>query len=253
MAVQGQKYIVNGLETMYLCSHNGKQTFVPLAGGAPIPVENEAQIRVVPVGAPAAAPAQQFMPPPVQAPPPAAVAAPPPPAAAAAPPPPPMQAPPAPAVAPPPPVQAAAPIAAAPPPPVQAPPVGEAPKRGRGRPSKAEKAAAAGQTVAAAQASQGITLYLNAVPNGPFVDLTGYVYEATTLLEEQFDVPDIRSATGEGPLAFARWRGALAAMVKAEPPPPGIYVAFTKGDEFTEVVAAAVASLCAPGQFIRGV
>jgi hypothetical protein len=45
----------------------------------------------------------------------------------------------------------------------------------------------------------------------------------------------------------------LSQVVKQDPPPAGTYVAFTRGNELTEVVVEALAPLCGPGQLIRGI
>lgn len=241
-AQQGHKYIVNGVETLFMMVMGTKAVFAPTAGGDPIMLDPSASVQVATAAAPvAAAPAP-------------VVAAPPPPPApvqAASPVPPPPPAPPVvttvrDAGAPPPPVPLAAEAAA---PPAAA--ATEAPKRGRGRP---RKDSVPGQTIAAAQAATGFRLFINAVPSEAFTDLIGYVYEATGQLEEQFGVSDIRCVGDDvAALAFGKYKGALASMVKAEPPPPGTYVAFTEGNEFTAIVAEALASTCAPGQLVRGV
>lgn len=246
-AQQGHKYIVNGVETLFMMVMGTKAVFAPTAGGDPILLDPNTSVQVATAAVPvAAAPAPA---PVVAAPPPPPVAAAPVQAASPVPPPPP-----APPVvttvrdagAPPPPVPLAAEAAATP-----AAAATEAPKRGRGRP---RKDSVPGQTIAAAQAATGFRLFINAVPSEAFTDLIGYVYEATGQLEEQFGVSDIRCVGDDvAALAFGKYKGALASMVKAEPPPPGTYVAFTEGNEFTAIVAEALASTCAPGQLVRGV
>lgn len=233
-AQQGQKYLINGGEFMFMQVMGTKAVFVPVSGvGDPLMLDPATSVQLAPAAAPAAAAPAPVPPPP---PAPVAVAAPPPPI----PPPPPAVQTVRDAGAPPPPAPlAAAPEAAA-----------EAPKRGRGRP---RKETVPGQTIAAAQAATGFRLFINAVPSEQYTDLIGYVYEATGQLEEQFNVSDIRAAADDSPIGFGKYKGALAAMVKAEPPPPGVYVAFTEGNEFTAIVAEALASTCAPGQLVRGV
>jgi hypothetical protein len=226
-AVQNARYWVNGQLMQYLCSSNGKQAFMPLVNG---------QMQGTPVQVPYEVPI--FAAAPVQA------SAPQPPAPAL---------PPAPAVT--------APAVPLPPPPAAAP----AP-RGRGRPRKLVvtdvpdvQAAAAvhSQTavVSVAQAaaapaaaqSRGFHLFVNALPNAPFVDLTSYVNEAVEQIREQFGVADIRVAPDDSPLAFGKYKGVLASVVRAEPPAPGTYVAFTKGSEFAEIVVEALWPFAGPG------
>lgn len=231
-AIQNQRYIVRGAEAMYLCSTGGKQAFIPVVngviGGTPVHLDDAEQITLI-SAAPAATPA------PVVAPPPPAPA----PVAAAAPLPPP------------------APLAAAAVPPPLAPPATtEAPKRGRGRPPKAETAAKAAATATEASAAPAVStfqLFINAIPQGPFTDLSGYVFEATRALEERFSISDIRSAPADHALGFTKWRGELASLVRAEPPEPGTYVAFTHGNELTQIVVEALSGICPPGFPVRGV
>jgi hypothetical protein len=263
VAVQGSRYLVRGVESIFLSTvgTNGRylQSFLPIIGGQPVLVEANEKIYSAPpqaaVAAPPPAPPVQAAPPPPTAPP---VQAAPPPSPAYAPPQPPAPpayaapAPPAAPAAPPAPAYAA-PTQAAPPLPPP-PPAGVAPKK-RGRVSNAEKAAqaaAAGATASAPSAS-GFKLCINVIPNEPFQDLFGYVAEATKELEAQFGVNDIRASPPDSPLAFARWRGVLAELVKTDPPQPGTYFAQTKGNEFVEVAAEALATICPPGQLYRGV
>jgi hypothetical protein len=232
-ATQGQSYrFSTGLEGMFLSTvdHSGQllYSFMPKGGGKPFPVGPDEPIT------PLAAPVVIAAPPPPPAPP--VVAAPPPPPAppvVAAPPPPPA-----------PPVVSVKRDADAPPPP---PPLtaAAAPKRGPGRPKKEE--------VASSSPATGLTLYVNAFPNGTWVDLQSYILQVTNELQEHFAVSDIRCAADDSPLAFAKWRGVLAAAVREGPPAPGIYVAFTKGNELAEIVATALGGLCPSGQFVRGV
>ena len=255
-AVQGQLYrFGTGMEGVFISAvdHTGQilYSFSPKGGGAPFPVgPDEPIVCLTPAAAaplPPAPPAPPLPPAPV-------VAAPLPPAppapVVAAPLPP---APPAPPV----PVVAALPLPPVPPVPVSVtvppvPAVPEAPKRGRGRPTNAEVAARpAGKSVEPVKSDW--TLYLNAIPNSPFQDLSTYAVGLTTKLQEHFKVSDIRCASGENDLSFAKWKGVLAGAVRAEPPTPGVYVAFTKGNEIMEIVAETVGTLCEQGQFVRGV
>lgn len=222
-AVQGQKYILppTNVLTMYLASTGGQQSFLPVdasgqAGGTPIKLPYEANVFELPVE---------------EAPAPAA------------------------------PTPAPAAITA----PSFAPGAGTAPPAAataakRTRRTKAEieaaRAAEAAQTGAApaADSAEGITLFVNALPNSGFVDLAGYVSEVTKDMEEVYSVPDVRAVMDDkSPIAFGRWKGVLAGLVKQNPPPPGVYVAFTKGSELAEIVVEALSGLCGAGQLVRGV
>ncbi len=232
--VQNQSYWVNGVLTQYLCSTNGQQSFIPLVNGqmqgTPILVPYEAMVfpafvaTFVPPTAPVAAPPA----PPAPAAPVMQVGPPVPQAVAAAP---------------------AAPVA-------EKKPVGR-PRRAKMTPVDVAPPAAApapGAPISVAQAAAvvaapvaGFTLFVNSVPKGSFMDLSDYVHEAVEQMCTQFNVADIRVAPDDSPIAYARWRGVLAGMVRAEPPEPGVYVAWTKGSEFTEVVVEALWPLAVSG------
>jgi len=91
----------------------------------------------------------------------------------------------------------------------------------------------------------GIQLFINAIPPTNFSNLDFYIRAAVRQIEEQFpDLSDIRCPpSADHKLGFGRWRGALAAMVRAQPPQDGTYVVFTRGSEFAEVVAEALMPL----------
>jgi len=212
--VQNARYWVNGQLMQYLCGTNGKQSFMPVVNGqmagTPMHVEYGAAIfSADAVAAPAPAPA-------------------------------PVPQPPAPV--------ATAPAAPPAPVPLVA-PMGE--KRGRGRPKKNLTMVdvpnvAVSAPVAHALAS-GITLFVNAVPNVAFVDLSAYVAEIVEDMRQQFNVSDIRIAPDDSPLAYGKYKGMLASCAREEPPAPGVYAAFTKGSEFTEVVVEALWPFAGPG------
>jgi hypothetical protein len=93
---------------------------------------------------------------------------------------------------------------------------------------------------------------VNAVPNGPFQTLDAYINDLTTSICEEHKTSDIRATGGDSPLAFGRWRGVLASLVRNEWPAAGTYVVL-HSTEVTDVVVEALIPLCAPGAFIRGV
>jgi hypothetical protein len=139
------------------------------------------------------------------------------------------------------------PSAPPPPPPLAA----QEPKKTRGKRVKLEDKTGGD----AAPAAERITLCVNTVPNGAFTDFNEYVSEVAREMEEQFQVSDIRAVMDDkSPIAFGRWKGVLAGLIKQNPPPAGTYVAFTRGNEVLEVATEALASLCTgPGQLWRGV
>lgn len=254
-AQQGQQYVLppNNVLAMFLAQMGGEQTFLPVingqAGGTPVKLPPNAQVYELPA-------AQQ----PAQAAPAPVVAR----DQGAPPPPPPLQ---PPQFAPP--AQTAAQSA---PPPQIAPPPQMAPPQ-MAPPSFAPPAQTAATTTPAPEpkkrqrrtnmkvqdVSPGtggpavFELFVNAVPNRPFRDLSEYVADLKADMEEQFGVPDIRAVQDDkSPIAFGRWKGVLAGLVKESPPEPATYVAFTKGNELVEVVAEALA-FSKPALFVRGV
>ncbi len=251
-ATSGHLYrFSNGFEAKYVSAteENGQVVykFIPKDGGAPFPVGPDEAVTFLSAPLPPAPPAPPALPPPPPVPVVAFPAIPAPPALPAVPAPPAPPAPPAAAAAAVPPLPPVPPVPGVPP--VPAPPGEE--KKGRGRPkgSTKEKAAAAADAAAPTE----VQLWINAIPNCPFEDLSSYAHAVTTEIENELKIVDIRCGPNDSALAFGRWKGALAASVKKGPPAPGAYVAFTKGNEVMEVIAEAVALLCGPGQFVRGV
>jgi len=123
----------------------------------------------------------------------------------------------------------------------------EAPKK-RGRPKKTEQ----GETEA--ETASGIQLFVNCIPNRPYKLIDGYVWETVKMMQEEFNVEDIRSAPDSVQnLAFGRWRGVLATVIKQCPPEAGAYVAFSKGSEIMEISVEALSGLCLKnGILVRG-
>ena len=146
-----------------------------------------------------------------------------------------------------------------PPPPAAAPPAvrvdeqlaaePEAPKK-RGRPRKIVEPTPTPSPLT--PSPPGLRIYYACVPNGQYTPLDQYVNSTVAEICEEHKVFDIRCATDkDSPLAYGGWRGVLAAMVRAEPPADGSYVAF-KGSELTDVVVEALSGICAPGALVRG-
>lgn len=253
-AIQGQSYrLPDGTTGIYLTMASGKFSFLPITGGAPVLLDPQSTIVLTTLEA---APAPT---PPAPVP---AVALPPLPAAAVAPAPPasvpsaPLPLPPAPALATPwpagPPLPPLAPALPAPAPAAAAPATAAVPSaaltetpaevKSKGRRVKKDKESDSNSTV------EGIHLYVNAIPGGPFTSLDYYIRAAVRQVEEKLQVSDIRCAPNdESPLAFGKWKGVLASMVRAQPPMDGIYVAFTRGNELADVVVEALAPLCDNG------
>lgn len=121
------------------------------------------------------------------------------------------------------------------------------PKTKRGRPRKAETHPPTGPNT---DQSDTLEIFVDCVPSVPFEDLGAYVDDLCARLCKQEKAADVRCAPEQSALSFAKWRGALAAVAKAEPPPSGTYVIFTS-DERAAVVAEALRGQC--GLFVRGV
>lgn len=100
------------------------------------------------------------------------------------------------------------------------------------------------QDATLAPTSDQVEIYVNAVPRGPFADLAPYVAEKCAKIAAAMKVDDIRVAGKDSPLAYGGWRGALAAVIRDEPPAPGRYVLFV-ATELGEVAAEALAPFVA--------
>ena len=105
---------------------------------------------------------------------------------------------------------------------------------------------------AAVAPEKGIRLFINCIPSGSYEQLDNYVNEAAKELSAQYKMDDVRFATdSDHPLAFGRWKGALASLVRAKLPVDGSYVAFTMGSELVQCVAEAILPYAA--MIVRGV
>ncbi len=94
----------------------------------------------------------------------------------------------------------------------------------------------------------GIELYTDVsfggTSNEQVDDLEAYVRACCVTLETEFRVPDIRCA-GEGALAFGKWKGFLASLVRSQPPVPGRYALDgVRESEIRQVVVEALIPLC---------
>ena len=127
---------------------------------------------------------------------------------------------------------------------VPVPPAPEAKKLGR--PKKTVTAAAENSA-----AAPGLRLYLGCAPSSPYTTLDAYIAEVLGEMQTEFSVSDIRfPLTADHPLAYARWEGALAAAVRAGPPPAGDYVVHY-GSKISEIVVETLIPFCAAGNVIR--
>jgi len=98
--------------------------------------------------------------------------------------------------------------------------------------------------------AEGLTLYIDAVPSVPFDRVDAYARKLCSLLEEQCGAKDIRSSKHEQ-LDFGKWRGTLAACVRAMPIEDGVYMIDTRGNEINEVIAATLIEGAAT--YVRGI
>ncbi|WP_404370422.1 RecB family exonuclease [Corallococcus coralloides] len=127
----------------------------------------------------------------------------------------------------------------------------EAPRRKRR--TKAEmEAARAVEPMQPAEVS--LSLFVDCVPNCPVEPLASYVGRMVAKIEQECGVVDIRVAPNDSPLAYGKWKGVLAATIRAEPPEPGTYAALgVAGSELMQVAVEALEPLCGTGHFVRGV
>lgn len=102
--------------------------------------------------------------------------------------------------------------------------------------------------------AKGVTLYVDVyfekTINLP-TRLEDYYTPLVRDLEKQFNAADIRCAPSDSPLAFGKWKGALACMVRDNPPPVGSYVVRGVGQsEIAQVVVEALSPVCC--EIVRG-
>lgn len=143
-----------------------------------------------------------------------------------------------------------------------APPPPSAAAAAAGEPEKPKKARAAKSP---ASTGSELRVFVDCMPNAiESQPLAGYVAGLIGDMEKTFKCIDIRCAakkykTDEGqelenPLAYGGWKGVLSAAIKVQPPAAGTYVVLgASGSEIMQVVTEALESLCAPGNFVRGV
>jgi hypothetical protein len=132
-----------------------------------------------------------------------------------------------------------------------------APKR-RGRPPKAKPAPEqpapapeqpAPESKPAPESGPDLReLFIDCIPTRGYArgrDLSTYAARMPAKVSEAGGVDDLRFAGSDSPLAFGKWKGALAMLVREELPPPGVYVAFGLAhSELLQVVVEALEPLC---------
>ena len=96
-----------------------------------------------------------------------------------------------------------------------------------------------------------LSIYVDAIPDMKYTDLQWYVDEMNKFLCEKFDLADVRLADEKSKLGYGRWRGLITEMVRASPPPPGVYVLHTRGSEVAAEIATGLRY--AATLFCRGV
>jgi hypothetical protein len=95
---------------------------------------------------------------------------------------------------------------------------------------------------AAKKDEEALAIYVDCAPTTAAKSLVEYVNGLVAQIRVKFDVLDVRLApNAEHPLAYAKWKGILAAMIRETPPAPGVYVAI--GVERNDALAEAVTVL----------
>ncbi len=126
----------------------------------------------------------------------------------------------------------------------------------RGRPKKSDTTTTTTTTPVPVYAEQsstaGLWIFVDveiaSIPShmrGMVESLDTYIDGACEALAGQYGAADIRCADGNSPLGFGKWKGALAALVKARPPEAGYYsVGWVRGNEIKETVIEALRPAC---------
>jgi hypothetical protein len=63
---------------------------------------------------------------------------------------------------------------------------------------------------------EGLTLYVNCVPNSFHIVLNARINELAAQLAKEVDAPDVRLAANDSPLGYGKWKAALAQAIVAE-------------------------------------
>lgn len=127
-------------------------------------------------------------------------------------------------------------------------------KRGRKKATPSAPSAEERAEEAAALGAPLLELYINCMPTviDGLTMLDPYVAERVAEINKKFDTIDPRVNQGSGdPLGFGAWKAILGEAVRANPPPPGAYVALTYQNELAAAVVDALIPLCSTA--VRGV
>jgi hypothetical protein len=101
-------------------------------------------------------------------------------------------------------------------------------------------------------AIEGLVLLVDVVPLRGMTTkpLSDYYLPILRELERQYEVKDLRCGENSSPLAYGKWEGLLAAIIRDMPPSPGVY-AVIGGDAISRVVVAALTPIAT--MVLRGV
>ena len=102
--------------------------------------------------------------------------------------------------------------------------------------------------------SDSLTLFIDCVvqlPGVPVTDLEAWVANICATLAQAAGLDDIRIGDADNVLGYGKWKGALAAAVRATPP-KGVCSLEVGADEIKQVVAAALKPL-ATGGYVRAI
>lgn len=106
----------------------------------------------------------------------------------------------------------------------------------------------------ASEEQDGLVLLVDVIGRGmgAVQDLDAYIAKICDSLCAAFQAIDIRCAPDNSPLGFGKWRGALSAAIKDNPPERGVYkINYVADSEIRQVAVEALAPMCAT--YIRGV
>lgn len=115
-------------------------------------------------------------------------------------------------------------------------------KRTRTRKAAAQTVTHAAQPVAVDPASgeQGdeLAIFVNVMIEGAdYQSLDSYLFKLADDMCQRYGAADLRCAPDESPMAFGKWKGALAAAIRATLPPPGNYLINVGDSELHAVLA----------------
>lgn len=115
-----------------------------------------------------------------------------------------------------------------------------------------DQAVADAERETAPPAPPALMLFVDVITSGIAAnDLEPYINRICDALAAEYKAVDIRCAPEGSPLSFGKWKGALAACVRAEPPASGAYtVTDVRGSEIRETVVEALRPLAAT--YVRG-